>query len=67
MVICKTCGKEVDIDPVVFANCDTYNNINLAISKCCGMAYIVKPITTYQITEYTGDRKEDDWGNEIKS
>ena len=64
--MCPSCGKPIEIDDRVFINCSTYNNLNLAVSKCCGAGFLVKAVEKYNITPYTGDRKIDSWGNPIK-
>jgi len=63
---CPNCNKEIDIDFVVYRNAERYHNTNLAVSNCCGTAFIVKPVLTLKVTHYTGDKTEDDWGNPIK-
>jgi len=62
---CPRCDREVKIADVVFLNAEAYRNTNLATSECCGKAFIVRPVMTYDIVEYTGTKTEDDWGNSI--
>jgi hypothetical protein len=65
---CSKCGKEIEIPNIVYRNLETYNvgGIALTVSKCCNAAYLVKMIVKFGITDYIGDKKEDDWGNKIK-
>ena len=65
---CLKCNKPIAIDPIVYRNLEIYNvgGSKLAVSKCCGAGFIVCMKVSYQIAEYTGELKEDDWGNEIK-
>ena len=63
---CPKCKKEIEIPTYAFNNAETYRNTVLSVSECCNSAFIIKPVTTFKITEYTGDKVQDDWGNKIK-
>lgn len=39
----------------------------LVNSECCNSGFLLKSRVTFSVTEYTGDKKEDDWGNKIVS
>lgn len=66
---CPKCKKQVSIPNKVYRYLETYNADNgyaLTISDCCCAGFIVNSQITFKITEYTGDKKEDDWGSKIK-
>ena len=65
---CLKCGNEIIIPSRVYRNLESYNTGGMAvtISECCNAAYLVKMVVKFQITEYNGNKKEDDWGNKIK-
>jgi len=65
---CPKCKKELVISDRVYRNLETYSvgGAKLIASECCNSGFIVKMKVSYQITEYTGEREEDDWGNKIK-
>jgi len=63
---CPKCGEPIKIPPRVFRNLESYrSDYALSISECCGNAFVVKIITSFKITEYTGEKEEDDWGEKI--
>lgn len=63
---CPICNKELVIDFVVYRNLETYGGTRLIVTACCEMPVYVSPVISYRAEEYTGSRKEDDWGNKIK-
>lgn len=63
---CDECGKEVVFNENVLLNIESYRKPVIAISKCCGIAYIVSPRMSYNVFPYKGKNVEDDWGNPIK-
>ena len=64
---CPNCKKELKIPNSVYRNLETYSvgGSKLIASECCKTGFIVKMKVSYQITEYTGDLKVDEWGNDI--
>jgi hypothetical protein len=64
--ICPRCGEKINIPGVAYINAGTYHNTLVVISDCCGKAFWLRPVTKFQISEYNGDREEDDWGQPIK-
>jgi len=68
MAKCRNCGEEIDIPNRVFRNLETYNQNGSALtySDCCGIGYIVKSTIKFTVTEYTGNKEEDDWGVKLK-
>jgi hypothetical protein len=38
----------------------------LTVTECCNKPVTVKMVVQYAVTAYVGDKKEDDWGREIK-
>jgi len=63
---CPNCDKGLQIPNYAYNNASTYENTVLAVSNCCGKAFVIKPIISFQVTPYTGSKKEDDWGKKIK-
>ena len=63
---CENCGKDIEFYAPVFQNVEIYGGYQTATSKCCGMAYRVGRIISYDIQPYRGDDSEDSWGNPIK-
>ena len=61
---CPKCKKELVISGKAFINLESYNvgGIVLVASICCNRPFLVKMKVSYDVTEYTGDKKEDDWG-----
>ena len=64
---CPNCESTLDVDQCVYLNADTYGKTNVITTNCCGEAITVRPIRTYEVRRYEGNRSEDDWGNPIKS
>lgn len=63
---CPHCKKELKVNPVVFMNADIYSRTNLIVTQCCGKPVTLTPVRTYSVSQYKGERTEDDWGNDIK-
>ncbi len=64
---CPKCNKQIDLIPPAERNLEGYRSTSvLATSKCCGVAFEVSMITKFDYELYTGERIEDDWGNQIK-
>ena len=63
---CPNCGKALILNNPVAYNVEAYRNTVIAIAKCCGTGVNVQAKTSLVITPYTGDNKEDDWGNPIR-
>lgn len=66
-MICPRCKREVKIPDYVFINAETYRKVCLSVSECCGHPFLIRAKTVFEMTEYKGNEKNDDWGNEIKS
>jgi len=65
---CKKCGKDLVLPERAYVNLETYNvgGFALAASECCNTGYVIKMDIRYKVTEYTGSRKEDDWGIKLR-
>lgn len=64
---CPWCGEEnFNVKGNAFLNADVYANVNLVVTVCCGNPVTITPRRSYAVTQYKGDRTEDDWGNNIK-
>ena len=63
--ICYNCGKEIVIKQIVFDNAEEYINTNIGKSSCCGVAFVVRPIISFQITPYKGNNEVDSWREKI--
>ena len=61
---CPYCGKETEILGRVFMNLETYNvgRSVLANTSCCNRGVYVCHHTSFTISPYDGDKKEDEWG-----
>ncbi len=62
---CPLCGKEISIPARAYLNLESYHQgggVVLAASECCGYGVLVEMKVSFRGSEYTGDRKEDDWG-----
>lgn len=64
---CTHCNKPLKIPNRVYYNCDTYDETCVSVTNCCGKMVVVRPVRTYNISKYTGDRTEDDWGVPVES
>ena len=51
-----------------YLNLETYNvgGSVMAASECCNTGYIIKMNISYKVVEYTGTKKEDDWGVKLR-
>jgi hypothetical protein len=61
---CKKCKKELILPNRAYINLETYKvgGSVMTASECCNIGYVIKMEISYKITEYTGDKEEDDWG-----
>jgi hypothetical protein len=67
---CLNCKNELKINSGAYRNLESYHQGGgtvLVSSECCNSGFLLKSRVTFSITEYTGDKKEDDWGNKIVS
>jgi len=67
---CPNCKKELKINSSAYRNLESYHQgggVVLVSSKCCNHGFLLRSKVTFSITEYSGDLKEDDWGNKIIS
>lgn len=62
-MICPRCSKPLKMASIVFHNVDAYRNPVVARTSCCQKLVVVRPISSYSVTEYDGDRTKDDWGS----
>ena len=65
---CPNCNKELEIRSGAYRNLEAYHQgggVVLVSSVCCNSGFLLKSKITFSITEYTGDKTEDDWGNII--
>ena len=65
---CPNCKKELVIPSNAYRNLEAYHQgggMVLVSSECCNSGFLLKSRVTFSVTEYTGDKKEDDWGNKI--
>lgn len=63
---CFFCGKPVEIPDHAIINATTYLKVVITVTECCGHAICIRPVVKFDITPYTGNKTEDDWGNRIK-
>lgn len=66
---CPNCEKELKINSGAYRNLEAYHQgggVVLVSSECCNSGFILRSRVTFSITEYTGEKKEDDWGNKIE-
>ena len=59
---CPICNKEAQVSYKAVHNAERYGHSNLVRLKCCGKLANLIPKFSYQLVEYIGDRKKDDWG-----
>jgi hypothetical protein len=64
---CENCGKDLIIPSRAYLNLESYNvgGSIMTASDCCGAGYVVKMKVSYQVTKYTGDKTEDEWGTKL--
>lgn len=58
---CPHCEKTLEIMSYVEHNVSAYNEKVVATTLCCGKGVIVKPVRTYTVERYIGDKTEDSW------
>jgi hypothetical protein len=65
---CPNCNKNLRISSNAYRNLESYHpggGVVLVSSECCNYGFLLKMESKFSITEYTGDKKEDNWGNLI--
>jgi hypothetical protein len=63
---CPHCNSQINIPRPALYNADAYHQTVLTVTTCCGKGVHLTPIRDFKVSPYTGDKKEDDWGNVIK-
>ena len=63
---CPHCGKELILNEVCYRNVEIYHNNAIARANCCGKLINLKLVISFNVTKYTGNAKEDDWGYPAK-
>lgn len=66
MAQCPHCKGTLNVGQTPFLWLERYGNNCVATTECCGHAVKIRTRVSHEITAYTGDRTEDDWGAEIK-
>lgn len=64
---CPHCNKELDIEPNVYRNVETYGKGAVATTNCCGRGVFVFGEMNFGVRKYEGCNTEDDWGRPINS
>ena len=66
---CPKCKKDLVLPNKAYLNLETYNvgGIVMVASECCSTGFIIKMNMSYETTEYTGHKKEDDWGVKLRN
>lgn len=65
---CPKCKKELQIPDRAYLNFESYyagGGTVLVASDCCGVGIVLQMEVSFSAAEYTGDRKEDDWGSKL--
>lgn len=62
---CPHCQSELRIADCVYGNVETYGKSALASTECCSRGVWVSRRITFNIAPYSGDRTQDDWGDNI--
>ena len=65
-MLCPHCKKELRVLDRCYLNAETYHQTVYARTECCLNMVIIIPKMTFGIMPYKGDRREDDWGLELK-
>jgi len=61
---CPNCKKEMKfIEPSIFLNVEVYGNTQLGKTECCGKLFNVERKISFNISEYKGTKKFDNWEN----
>lgn len=61
-MVCPHCGERLQVKPYAFSNADSYRNIVVAKTDCCGKGVRITPRMTYIIEKASPDIQRDGWG-----
>lgn len=59
---CPHCKAALALPLAATTNVERYGLQSIATTECCGKAMLVKPVRTFTVQVYVGDREKDDWG-----
>lgn len=65
VLLCPHCNEELIIADNKERNAETYLQPIMAKAECCGKGVYVIPRVVFSAQKYTGDKKEDEWGDPI--
>lgn len=63
---CPSCTNKLRVPDYALNNADTYHQSCLVRAECCGRMVTIRPTRSYIVEIYSGERKEDDWGVNVK-
>jgi C4-type Zn-finger protein len=66
MTECPHCQQELKVASIVQRNMEAYGKPVLYTTNCCEKGVRLNPVFSYTVEPYTGDRKEDDWGEKFR-
>lgn len=61
--ICPHCQQQTVLSATARLNMESYGGHCLVKTACCGMGVNVRPILTFDVSPYYGEKESDDWGN----
>jgi len=65
---CPYCSGDVEFEPYVEYNAETYGRPVVGKTKCCGKGLLVVPVTRCYVRALSefDERKTDDWGDVLE-